>query len=478
MSGYGNIRPGGKIVSDVSVSLASASENLKIPSLSALPSAAKRGGAIVFDSVADVPKYWKYDQFTQTGAWSAFSSGGSGTYVPSVLASVGTGSATLVRGANEPNFALAGLTAGTAIGINDNGQSLEIFAGPYPAESIRGVGGGQRVVVDTTDMTNIQFKGIIGENGITVNNTSDPNTVQISYANAVGPNSLTSVGTALPMVLNGAGPAFYIRKLIGVGGIGIEERTPGQIDVFVPSSGGGSTSLTSVGTGATLVNPSAASPNFLLKSIAAGNGITVASSATEVTISSTITFASASVNAAYLNLVAPSTDASNFRVVAPVFTPGTEVISAASSVQINFPSIGIYEGLIGGFFVRFKYMINAYPLAFPVMSAVTYTGNVFTFSVRGDVLPISLDFELNAVITWRVSFPDRYPAAVDIPVPAMQLYSADFGTHSPVIGASPKTPGGQFGSQSMALGVISVTSTENVYTFNNPGGNWMCCVRW
>ena len=477
MAGYGHIAPGGKIVSDVTAALASASENLKIPSLAVLPSAAKRGGAIVYDSVADVPKYWKYNDFTQTGEWSAFSSGGSGTYVPSVLASVGTG-ANLVRGANEPDFALAGLTAGTAIGINDDGQSLEIFDGPYPAESIRGVGGGQRVVIDTTDMTDIQFKGIIGANGITINTTSDPNTVLVSYADAVGPNSLTSVGTALSMVLNGAGPAFFIRRLVGVGGIGIEERTPGQIDIFVPSAGGGSTSLTTTGTGATFVNPTGTSPNFLLKSITAGTNVAVTSSATEVVISSPITFASASANTAYLNLVAPSTDVTNFRVVSPVFTPGTQVISAASTVEVNFPSIGIFEGLIGGYSVRFKYMINTYPLPFPVMSAVTYAGNVFTFSVRGDVLPISLDFELNTVITWRVSFPDRYPAAVDIPVPAMQLYSADFGTHNPVIGATPKTPGGQPGTQSMVVGIVAVTATENVYTFNNPGGNWLCCVRW
>ena len=200
--------------------------------------------------------------------------------IPEIRAeNVGTGAGLVVRDVTQAIVNVKTIKAGTGIGVANNADDITLTATGSEATSVVNVGTGLGKVYKSMTGAQINLKSILAGTGITVADGTDDVTVTNSAPEST---SVTMVGTGLGKVYKSmTGAAINIKSILAGTGITVANGTD---DVTVTNSAPESTSVTMVGTGLGKVYKSMTGAAINIKSILAGTGITVADGTDDVTV--------------------------------------------------------------------------------------------------------------------------------------------------------------------------------------------------
>ena len=319
---------------DVAATSATAENGLYPPVGRALPLTAVEGALYYGDSPADAGKalfYWDGLGWMVVDATTV-----APPESPSITSS-GAGLAVLSDG-TAPTFAVKSLQAGSGVTITPSGSNSYAINSTYPGNTnITSLSQGGLVEFGYPDIT---IRSLAAGNNVSI--TSTATDVTIAYngptpeelagtltSNVVAGGNVFTVGT--PQV----GPNFNMKSLT------VNSSGGRLVGTILPSGNfqirstplAGETAITSTG-GGTSVLFSGNAPNFSLKSIVGTANLidVVNTSATTVTVSSPLNFASSAVGVGAASMVADSSTAASWRTKRINFGPGVYLINGSLPV--------------------------------------------------------------------------------------------------------------------------------------------------
>lgn len=254
-------------------------------------------------------------------------------------AGIAVGNQTLVNDGTGPTLQTKALVAGDGITLTSDATDITISStgSEVTLENAGIVVGGETLVNDGTG-PDLQTKALVAGDGIVL--TSDATDIIIT---ATGTEvTLTSAGAELSsqsLVNDGTGPSLAVKGLVPGDNITF---LPNANDIIISSTSGDVT-LQNAGVavgGETLVNDGTG-PDLQTKAIVGGDGITLTSDATDITIVNDLFFSNTEVQAFSPASVGMDTPGEILDTWATVLDPGSN-FTAASGVY-TVPSTGRYE---------------------------------------------------------------------------------------------------------------------------------------
>jgi len=222
----------------------------------------------------------------------------------------------------------------------DGEKWIELLSGSNISLANVGTSGAGSLVPGDFELgPDFTLKGLLAGSGIIL--SSDATDVTISNSSPASSSTLTNVGTvpstgSLVPGDSEVGPNFTLKGLLAGSGIILSADST---DVTISNS----TTLTNVGTapgtGSLVPGDSEAGPNFTLKGLLAGTGITLATDGTDVTISNSSPSSEVTLTSldpgAIGNLVPGSPQTNPLSIKAISAGTGISLTSLANDVQIN-----------------------------------------------------------------------------------------------------------------------------------------------
>ena len=188
---------------------------------------------------------------------------------------------TLVNTGVAPNLKVKGLVAGTGITISSTSNDLTINT---QTTTLSNAGSGNSLVKNGTGPS-LSVRGLIAGSGINITLTG--NTDYTINSNVVVPTvTLSSVGSGTTLVNDGTGPTLATKSLIAGNNVSfLVTSTDITVNAIVPTPT--TTTLSSVGSGVTLVNDGVG-PTLATKSLIAGNNVTFVTTGNDITINGSV----------------------------------------------------------------------------------------------------------------------------------------------------------------------------------------------
>ena len=318
---------------DVPVASLTAENGLYPPVGAALPSSAVEGALYYGDSPADSGKALFYRDAV---GWVVIDGVTVAPPTSPSITSTGTGLAVLSDG-TAPTFAVKSLQAGSGVTITPSGPNSYAINSNYPGNTnITALSQGGLVEFGYPDIT---IRSLAAGNNISITSTSTD--VTIAYngpspeelsgtltSNVVAGGNVFTVGT--PQV----GPNFNMKSLTvnSSGGRLVGTILPSG-NFQITSTPAGQTGITTTGAGTTLIF-SGNAPNFSIKSLAGTTNLidVTNTSATTVTVSTPLNFASSAVGGGAASMVADSSTATSWRTKRINFGPGVYLVNGSFPV--------------------------------------------------------------------------------------------------------------------------------------------------
>lgn len=199
------------------------------------------------------------------------------------LSSAG-GDLSLVRDATGPTLEIRGLSAGDGIELAQLlDESIRISAIATTLNSAGDPNTTESLVIDDTGPA-LSIKSLAAGSGIVF--TSEANHITIDTV-ATAAVTLSNSGSGLTLVTDDTGPSLAVKGVIAGSGISLANSTATDIVIDTTEPSGGDVTLTSAGTGNTLVSDSTG-PSLQVKSLIAGTGIGFTDSGSDITINNTV----------------------------------------------------------------------------------------------------------------------------------------------------------------------------------------------
>ena len=197
------------------------------------------------------------------------------------LASTGTGTS-LLNSTTNPTFSTKSLAVGAGLSIASTTDTITL-TNTGTASTLANAGAGTSLVVSGT-APSLTVKSLSNGTGITLNDVSS--NIEIVNSSPASGISLTTVGTGTSILTStSANPTFSTRTLTAGTNITFTTTTD-DIKIDASGGGGGTYTFTNGGTGTTLVSTASTSTDFKPVSITAGTNVTISNSGTDILISS------------------------------------------------------------------------------------------------------------------------------------------------------------------------------------------------
>ena len=206
------------------------------------------------------------------------------------LTSLGAGISLISSFSSNPNYYLNSLGSGSGIGISNVGN-VTYFTNTDPASgiSLTSVGSGSISLIASSSL-NPNLKLVSLDPGSGIGMTSIANVVTVSNTDPGSAVTLTSTGSGFSLVSDGIGAALSTKSVSALSGLSI---TSNATDVIWANTDGASKiTLSSLGSGTSLVSSFSSNPNYYLNSLGANTGIGLSTVGNTTFISNTVAVSS------------------------------------------------------------------------------------------------------------------------------------------------------------------------------------------
>ena len=187
----------------------------------------------------------------------------------------------ILNSSTNPNFTTKKLIAGNNITLTPTSNNITIDANDNT--TLTNGGANLSLVASTSVNPTLKTKSISASTGITINDVLD--NLQIVNSSPLSNLNISASGLAFSIWKTISNPVYVSKDITSGTGIAISSNT--DTIIITNNSPSSIISVSSVGTGNSLIATSSINPTFNIKSIVAGSNISLSSTSNELTISST-----------------------------------------------------------------------------------------------------------------------------------------------------------------------------------------------
>ena len=183
-----------------------------------------------------------------------------------------TGGYSLLNSTTNPNFSTKSLSIGSGLSITDSSNNITIINTSQASSITLGNAGltGASLVASTSSNPAFLLKSLSSSTGIILNNSGS--TVEIVNSSPASSISISDTGSGETLINSSTNPNFSFKKLISGSGVSLSSTAD---NITITSTSASSINLSNGGANLSLVASSSSNPNLQNKSVSAGAGINI-----------------------------------------------------------------------------------------------------------------------------------------------------------------------------------------------------------